>query len=110
MVTLPSSVTLTFAPVASMMLFIVLPPGPIRSLILSCFIEKARTFGAYRETDSLEADIVESIFARTYERASFALPRAFLIISMLSPETFMSICRAVIPFSVPATLKSISPI
>ena len=42
-------------------------------------------------------------------RASFAWARACCMISRLTPVILMSICRAVIPSCVPATLKSMSP-
>ncbi len=38
-----------------------------------------------------------------------ACSRAFVIISVVTPEILISIWNPVIPFSVPATLKSISP-
>jgi hypothetical protein len=41
-----------------------------------------------------------------FARASFS---ATSMISSVMPEILMSICRAVTPFAVPATLKSMSP-
>ena len=46
---------------------------------------------------------------RIWSLAALALIRAVSIIDSFIPDIFISICRAVIPDSVPATLKSISP-
>ena len=49
------------------------------------------------------------ILSRINRRASLACTRAFSTTSMVIPLSLVSICIAVMPSSVPATLKSISP-
>ena len=49
------------------------------------------------------------IASRIVKRPSLACPKAISIISLVIPSILISICKAVIPFSLPATLKSISP-
>src|SRR5471032_1950918 len=49
------------------------------------------------------------IWPRMFRRASRAWPRAISMISSVMPLILMSICSAVTPLAVPATLKSMSP-
>ena len=53
--------------------------------------------------------ITRAISPRMNLRAEFACVSASRRISNVTPEILMSICSAVIPRSVPATLKSMSP-
>jgi hypothetical protein len=53
--------------------------------------------------------IAASIVSRIETRARFACSSAERMISCVTPVILMSICRAVIPSRVPATLKSMSP-
>ena len=108
-VTTPSAATSMVAPVASMMPRIVLPPGPMTEPILSTGMLTRVIRGALGLSSSLGAAMAESIWSRMKARPSFACARAWRNISCVMPATLMSICRAVTPSAVPATLKSISP-
>jgi hypothetical protein len=52
---------------------------------------------------------VFSMVSRIWRRAFFACARASRIMPMEMPRTLISICSAVMPARVPATLKSMSP-
>ena len=107
--TCPSSSTLILTPVRSMMLLIIFPPGPMTSRILSTGILTVTIRGAYVEMSSRKAGKVPLILSRMCSLPTRACSSASRMISVVMPATLMSICRAVIPFSVPATLKSMSP-
>ena len=66
--------------------------------------------GAYFESSLLVSEIVSDIWSNIFILADFALSKATSMISNVIPFTFISICKAVTPSFVPATLKSISPI
>ena len=65
--------------------------------------------GAVSASSALGSEIDSSIRARIAARARFACASAFSMISRLTPVILMSICSAVMPSAVPATLKSMSP-
>ncbi len=58
---------------------------------------------------SRPSEIASSITVRMCKRAAFAWFKAICMISRVIPSILISICKAVIPPVVPATLKSISP-
>ncbi len=97
------------APVSSWMARIVTPPLPMMSRILSGLISMVAMLGAFAETDSRGAAMTWFIWLRMWIRASYAWFSAVSMISSVMPSILMSICRAVTPFAVPATLKSMSP-
>ena len=67
-------------------------------------------FGAYLESSFLGSGIAFNITSfKIYILATLVLSNASLIISLVKPSIFISTWIAVIPFFVPATLKSISP-
>ena len=107
--TVPSSSTSILQPVSSMMERMTRPPGPITAPILSCGIDMRNMRGANGESSGLTSGMVSRILLSMNRRASWAWERAASMISMVIPLTLMSIWRAVMPFSVPATLKSMSP-
>ena len=109
MVTTPSFSTSTDAPVVSTMLRIVLPPGPMSAPILSTGMLTRVMRGALGFSSVLGSASVPSMWLRMKARPSFAWASACRNISCVMPETLMSICRAVMPSLVPATLKSMSP-
>ena len=96
-------------PVVSWICRMVLPPGPISKPILSASILVLIRRGAYSEISSLGRDMVFSIARRISIRASFACTNAARMMSSEIPVIFRSSWIPVIPFWVPATLKSISP-
>ena len=53
--------------------------------------------------------MVAFMTSRIRSRASLAWASAARIVSWVTPVILMSICRAVMPSGVPATLKSMSP-
>ena len=108
-VTVPLSSMSILAPVSSVMPLIVLPPGPMIMPINSGSILIVSRRGANGDISVRGCLITSSIFFRMCNRAGRACSIALAIISKGSPESFISICKAVIPSSVPATLKSISP-
>ena len=65
--------------------------------------------GAWPGSSSRTSEIVSAILPRMNVRARFACSSAFRMISCVTPVILMSIWRAVMPSSVPATLKSMSP-
>src|SRR3972149_1399752 len=72
--TLPSSITSIFTPVASMMERIFLPPGPMRSRILSVGMVSMNRRGAYCDMAPRETLRVWSITSRMARRAVADLP------------------------------------
>ena len=70
--TRPSSSTSIFTPVRSMMLRMVLPPGPITSRIFSTGIRIVTMRGACVEMDSRGVAIVTPIFSRMWSRPARA--------------------------------------
>ena len=105
----PSSSTSMPHLVSSIMERTTRPPGPMTVPIFSTGICTRYILGAYLESSARGSGMVSSIFSRMVRRASFAWWSAFSITSTVIPFTLMSIWRAVIPSSVPATLKSMSP-
>ena len=65
--------------------------------------------GAYCDSSSRGAEIASPILPRIVMRASWACASASRRMSNVTPVILMSICRAVMPSEVPATLKSMSP-
>ena len=65
--------------------------------------------GAYLDSSERGASMTAPISPRMNSRATLAWARASRMISNVTPVILMSICRAVIPSLVPATLKSMSP-
>ena len=65
--------------------------------------------GAQSDIFSRGALITEFIRRRMNSLALRACSRASAMISPVMPSILMSICSAVMPFAVPATLKSMSP-
>ena len=107
--TVPSSSTSTVAPVVAIIFLITRPPGPITSPIFSTGILRTVIFGAYSETSVLDCGITDNIFSKIESLAAFAFSKTSAIWSRVIPGIFTSSCIAVIPSSVPVTLKSISP-
>ena len=85
------------------------PPGPMISRIFSWRILIVTKRGAYGLSSGRGFSIASRILASTVIRASRPWRSASRMISSETPVILMSIWSAVIPFSVPATLKSISP-
>ena len=86
-----------------------MPPGPITSRILSTGILIVMIRGAYDDTVVRDADSVSAILPRMCIRPVRACSSASRMICAVMPVTLMSICSAVMPLAVPATLKSMSP-
>ena len=107
--TRPSSSMSILTPVSSIILLIVFPPEPITSLILSGSIVNVIIFGAYLLNCFLGSLIASAILSRMNILPFLACSRAVLKMLSSMPLIFMSIWIAVIPFLVPATLKSMSP-
>ena len=110
MQTFPSSLISILTPVWSIILFIVLPPAPITSFILSTATVVVTIFGAYFDNSFLGSGIAFNITSSIIiSLAIFVLSKACLIISYVNPSILISTWIAVIPSFVPPTLKSISP-
>ncbi|OQC47317.1 MAG: hypothetical protein BWX58_01598 [Deltaproteobacteria bacterium ADurb.Bin026] len=92
-----------------MMPLIILPPGPITSLIFSGLILIVYILGAYGDRSSLGALNVSDIIKRIFSMPCCPCITAFDIVSFEMPFIFISIWIAVMPFFEPAILKSISP-
>ena len=105
----PSSLMSTLAPEVSTISRITLPPEPITSRILSVGMVIVSMRGAWAENSRRPSDSALAISPRMCIRPSLACASAFSMISGVMPWTLMSICSEVMPFSVPATLKSMSP-
>ena len=108
-VTRPSSSMSILAPVFSWIPRMTLPPGPMISRIFSVRILMVTKRGACAESSARGPLMVSAIFSSTCSRASRARARASPMMAIDTPPILMSICSAVMPFSVPATLKSMSP-
>ncbi len=105
----PSSSMSILVPVCSVISRITLPPVPITSRILSLGIVNCVMRGAVDATPSRAPPRPLAISPRMWMRPSFAWPSATFMISSVIEVILMSICSEVMPFSVPATLKSMSP-
>ncbi len=88
---------------------ITLPPGPMISRILSVGTFMVMILGACLDNSARGSSRALLISPRIWSRPSFACCMALPIKALSSPPILISICRAVIPSFVPATLKSISP-
>ncbi|MNE27478.1 hypothetical protein D3C80_1208890 [compost metagenome] len=95
--------------VSSQIARMVAPPLPITSRILSVSIFIAIMVGALADSSVRDWPMIWFIWPRMFRRASRAWPRAISMISSVMPLILMSICSAVTPLAVPATLKSMSP-
>ncbi|MCY1558146.1 hypothetical protein D9M68_950560 [compost metagenome] len=87
----------------------VAPPLPITSRIFSGLILMVSMRGAKADSSPREPSSASFILPRMCRRPSRAWASATCMISLVMPWILMSICSAVTPFSVPATLKSMSP-
>ena len=94
---------------SQMILVIISPPRPMTSLILAGLILNISVFGAYLDTSLRGSLICFAITSKISRRAFLACFRASFNIFSVTPLILISICKAHIPFFVPATLKSISP-
>ena len=65
--------------------------------------------GANFDSSVRGASMTAAIWPRMSRRASLACASASRRMSNVTPVILMSICRAVMPSDVPATLKSMSP-
>ena len=109
MVTSPLSSILILAPVASWIPRIVLPLGPITSPILSGLICMVKMRGAYWDSSVRGSASSLAISCRMNSRPFRARSSACSMSLRSSPSILMSIWIEVMPRSVPATLKSMSP-
>ena len=107
--TMPSSLTSTFAPVSSWIRLMFLPPGPINSPIFVVGIWIVLIFGANWLSSVRAAGRASFILPRICIRALRASSRAWRMTSRLRPLILVSSWKAVMPCSVPVTLKSMSP-
>ena len=96
-------------PVRSTIERIILPPGPMMSRILSTGTRIVRMRGANGLISVRGCASASSIRSRMWMRPARACSSAPAMIAGASPSTLMSICSAVMPVRVPATLKSMSP-
>ena len=85
------------------------PPLPISRPILSVSILTLEIRGACGERCAAGPSMTAFIWARMSRRASRAWVSASRRMSNVTPVILMSIWIAVMPSSVPATLKSMSP-
>lgn len=108
-VTTPSSEMSMVVPVSSVSARITEPPLPITSRIFSGLILTVIMRGANSDSCVFAPDTADVILPRMCRRPSFACASATCMISFVMPWILMSICSAVTPCSVPATLKSMSP-
>ena len=109
MVTRPLSSMLILAPVASWIPRMVLPLGPMTSPILSGLICIVKIRGAYWDSSVRGSGSALAISFRMWRRPFRAFSSACFMMSRSRPRILMSIWIEVMPFSVPATLKSMSP-
>ena len=107
--TVPSSLTSMVAPVSSVSDRMTLPPLPMTSRIFSGWILNEMIRGANTDMSARVAASVAFIRSRMWSLPSRACTRAVSMISRVIPSILMSICSAVTPSLVPATLKSMSP-
>src|SRR5579872_1237823 len=108
-VTNPVSSTVISAPVSSWMPRMVLPLGPMRSPIFSGLIIRVTMRGAYGERSGRGWASALFISPKMCSRPSRARASASRMILRSRPSILMSIWMDVMPVSVPATLKSMSP-
>ena len=85
------------------------PPLPMTAPIFSVSIWIDVIRGAYSDSSSAGSVMTSAILPRMNVRPSLACSSASRRMSNVTPVILMSICSAVMPFSVPATLKSMSP-
>ncbi len=107
--TVPSSWISMEAPVSSWMPRITLPPEPMTSRMLSTGMVIVWILGAVARVSSRGAGTTSSILPRMNARPSLACSSARRRMSNVRPVALLSICSAVMPRSVPVTLKSMSP-
>ncbi len=108
-VIVPSSAMSIVQPVSSVSARITAPPLPITSRMRSGLIFIVYSRGANWLTSALASPIASCILPRMCSRASLACASATCMISFVMPWILMSICSAVTPLVLPATLKSMSP-
>ena len=106
---MPSSSISMVVPVSSWMPRMTTPPLPMTSRILSGLILILMMRGAKLESSVREPLIACFICSRMCRRASRAWSSATCMMPLLMDSIFRSICSAVTPLTVPATLKSMSP-
>ncbi len=107
--TVPSSSMSIFVPVSAIMELMTLPCLPTTSPIFSGSMEKEMIRGAYLESSGATSGTHSSILPKMNCLPSLACSIAVCMISSEMPLILISIWMAVIPFIVPATLKSMSP-
>ena len=107
--TMPSSSTSIWASNSSDSARIVSPPLPMTMPILSVSIWIWLMLGAFGDSSARGSSMTSAILPRMKSRPSLACSSASRRMSKVTPEILMSIWSAVMPFSVPATLKSMSP-
>ena len=107
--TVPSSSISMVVPVSSVKARMTAPPLPITSRIFSGLIFMVIIRGANADISVFALLMASFMIPKICLRPSLACARATCIICVVMPVILMSICSAVIPSSVPATLKSISP-
>ena len=105
----PSSSMSILVPVCSVISRITLPPEPITSRILSFGTLITVMRGAVAATSERLPDRPFAISPRMCRRPSLACSSAIFMISKVMDVILMSIWSEVMPCSVPATLKSMSP-
>ena len=107
--TVPSFSMSMVVPVSSVIARMTAPPLPMTSRIFSGSIFIVMMVGAHSDIVSRGFDSTLAISPRMCRRASRAWSSATFMISLVIPSILMSICSAVTPSAVPATLKSMSP-
>ena len=108
-VTSPVSSTLIFTPVSAMMLRIIFPPQPddVPNLVLlDLHRENPRSERGQPVRGAVSA---LSHASQNVQPSGFGLGQRFTHQVGRDSPILMSICKAVTPFFVPVTLKSISP-
>src|SRR5256885_15732798 len=93
-----------------MMDLIFLPPGPMRSRILSVGMLSLKRRGAYAEIAARGSLSVASMVSRISRRAFFGFPRGLGIIGMPMPVTLVALWGAGIPGGGPAAFKFLAPL
>ena len=92
-----------------MISLICFPPGPITAPISSVGIVIVVMLGANGDNSLAGSVITSLILPKMCNLPSFAWNNARRNVSFGIPFAFISICNAVIPVSLPVTLKSMSP-
>src|SRR3546814_5862431 len=103
MTMVPSSWISIWVPVSLVIAWITEPPLPITSRILSGWILMVIRRGAKSESSGRGAVSAPAISPRMCRRPCLAWASATFMISSVMPWILMSICRAEMPPSVPAT-------